>query len=583
MGDRSLQTADSPRSHQNRPEIIAPADTAAGPARQLGTEFWCFSFPCDYTPAPGRVLSGKEGRERTSTPSTMVLLEGPALAVLGLVGVLLAYRLLFHTPVLRRNGAPLRKPPNTLPLVGNGILFLQARQKLFAWFTACERRFGRETFQISVPTLPPGVVINDPRNLEFVWKNEGTFTKGDFFKRLSWDLFGGGIINSDGELWKVQRKAGLSFLNNANLQVLTDVALPKYLGQSVDVLKRQGDEGGVVDLQLVFHEITSQLMGKMAYNMEMHADDAFTAAFDHASEETTERFQNPLWFVTEVFTGSRFRRSLAIVKSFGEKIVQSAVKDRHSNKEIGANKLDEVSGTLIQSLLDSIGDQKIVADSALNYLSAGRDTVAQALTWTFMLLMEHRFVTGKVRKEIQELIERTEDEMADEKALGGVDSTLFTPALLPYTMAVFYEAMRLYPPIPFEIRQCERDITLPDGTYLPKSSILLWCTWAMNRSKITWGDDADSFSPDRWLVDGKLITKSAHEFPVFNGGARTCLGKKMAELLAAQVIAALLVQFDFMPAYSTKRVTKSSLTLPMEGGLPCYVKGRSTGPRREDI
>jgi hypothetical protein len=38
--------------------------------------------------------------------------------------------------------------------------------------------------------LPPGVVINDPRNLEFVLKNEGIFSKGDFFKRRSWDLFG---------------------------------------------------------------------------------------------------------------------------------------------------------------------------------------------------------------------------------------------------------------------------------------------------------------------------------------------------------------------------------------------------------
>jgi hypothetical protein len=84
-----------------------------------------------------------------------------------------------------------RRPPNTLPLVGNGILFLQARHKLFSWFVKCERLFGFETFQIYVPSLPPGVVINDPKNLEYVFKNEGIFAKGDFFKRRSWDLFGG--------------------------------------------------------------------------------------------------------------------------------------------------------------------------------------------------------------------------------------------------------------------------------------------------------------------------------------------------------------------------------------------------------
>lgn len=506
----------------------------------------------------------------------MALLEGPVLYALALVGAVLSYRLLVYSPTLTRNGAPLRRPPNTLPIVGNGLVFIQARQKLFDYFTKCERLFGYETFQISVPTLPPGVVVHDPKNLEFVYKQEGIFTKGDLFKRLSWDLFGGGIINSDGDLWKVQRKAGLSFLNVQNLQVLTDIALPKYLSQSINLLKQKGDDGTSVDLQTVFHEITSQLMGKMAYNMEMHADDEFTMAFEHASGATTSRFQNPLWFITEPFTGSRFRKSLAVVKSYGNKIVQSAVKDRNLGKDVDGSKLDDISGSLIQSLLDSIDNEKIVADSALNYLSAGRDTVAQSLTWTFMLLMENRFVTGQVRKEIQELLDQEPDEDKMTKYEGQkLNPTVFTPIALPYTMAVFYEALRLFPPIPFEMRQAEQATTLPDGTSLPKSSIVLWCTWAMNRSKVTWGEDADSFRPERWLTNGKLITKTASEFPVFNGGARTCLGKKMAEVMAVQIIATMMLSFDFMPGYGTKRVSKSSLTLPMEGGLPCYVRARS--------
>jgi hypothetical protein len=73
-------------------------------------------------------------------------------------------------------------------------LFLQARQKLFSWFVKCERQNGYETLAISVPSLPPGVIINDPRNLEFVFKNEGTFSKGDFVKQRSWDLFGKSVL-----------------------------------------------------------------------------------------------------------------------------------------------------------------------------------------------------------------------------------------------------------------------------------------------------------------------------------------------------------------------------------------------------
>ncbi len=390
-------------------------------------------------------------------------------------------------------------------------------------------------------------------------------------------------------------------MNTANLRVLTDVALPRYLSQSIEFLKSKCG-GSIVDLQAVFHEITSQLMGKMAYNvrastftfqsttvdgapqMEMHSDDEFTVAFDYASGATTERFQNPLWPVTEVFLGSRLRNSIAIVKAFGKRIVAKAVADRREGVPASCGKLDQISGSLIQSLLDAIDDEKLVADAALNYLSAGsfaggnvplqpyhwltsagRDTTAQALTWTFYTLMKQQYVTKKIRREVQQLLEGQDS----------FDPTLFTPAAMPYTMAVFYESLRLYPPIPFEMKQCSESAALPDGTLLPKDCIVFWSPWAMNRSVTTWGQDADSFRPERWLVDGKLIAKSASEFPVFNGGPRTCLGKRMAELIAVQTIASVAWTFDFAPADDAERVSKTSLTLPMDGGLPCLVKLRA--------
>ncbi|KAF7861953.1 hypothetical protein EAF04_007834 [Stromatinia cepivora] len=466
---------------------------------------------------------------------------------------------------IRRDGKALRRPPNTLPLVGNGILFLQARHKLFSWFVKCERKFGFETFEISVPSLPPGVVINDPKNLEYVLKNEGIFAKGDFFKRRSWDLFGNGIINADGDLWKVQRKAGLNFLNVANLKVLTDVALPRYLGETLEQLRLE--KGKVVDLEAVFHELTTKLMSRMAYDMDIRSGDPFSLAFEYASGATGERFQNPLWPITEMIFGGRFRSSIAKVKAFGAEIVSNAVKARQEQKKKGTERssLDSISGSLINSLLDSIDDHQMVADAALNYLSAGRDTTAQALTWAFYLLMRHPKVMHKVR---QEIVSLNNDHPHRE-------SISYKPTVVPYIMAVFYETLRLYPPVPFEIKQCEQATTLPDGTFLPKHAVLVWCPWAMNRSKSTWGEDSDDFRPERWLEDGVLISKTAFEYPVFNGGPRTCLGKKMAEIVVAQVIATLMVNLDFLPIDQKERISKNSLTLPMEGGLPCRVSNLS--------
>lgn len=356
--------------------------------------------------------------------------------------------------------------------------------------------------------------------------------------------------------------------------------------------------------------------------MEMHADDDFTLAFDYASGATAERVQNPLWRVTEVFFGAKLRKSIAIVKTYGKRIVDTAVQDRERGAKDTANssgqpekdeKLDKISGSLIQSLLDSIGDHGMVADAALNYLSAGispplglraaaretphtdisplgRDTTAQALTWVFHLLMHHRYTLAKIRQEVQQALEAqpAQPEAAFATSTLPMDPTLFTPASMPYTLAVFSEALRLYPPIPFEIKQTMSPTTLPDGTFLPQGSVVVWCPWAMNRSKLTWGEDADEFRPERWLVaaggdanpPSVVLQKSASEFPVFNGGPRLCLGKKMAELIAVQVIATVAWVFEFVPAYEGReRASKSSLTLPMEGGLPVFVKVRSRGGR----
>lgn len=58
----------------------------------------------------------------------------------------------------------------------------------------------------------------------------------------------------------------MHFLSSANLKVLTDTALPKYLNESVLSLQEK-DPSSIVDIEEVFHELTTQLMGRMAYNV----------------------------------------------------------------------------------------------------------------------------------------------------------------------------------------------------------------------------------------------------------------------------------------------------------------------------
>lgn len=344
--------------------------------------------------------------------------------------------------------------------------------------------------------------------------------------------------------------------------------------------------------------------------MDMPGSLPFSKAFDFASGVTAQRFQNPFYKLKEFFFGAPLRRAVLEVKTFGREIVSAAVQkkgDEENPKDpsIGGS-ADPLKNNLIDSLLDHIEDQQVVADAAMNYLSAGRDTTAQSLTWTLYLLMRHPAAQQKLLEELRAVFPDAGHHLP-------VSFDSVQPSSLPYTMAVFNETLRLYPPVPIEIKECTADSTLPDGTNLPKGSVVMWVPWAMGRSHQIWGEDADEFRPERWLLSDseleqlgsemaidtknkekpvRLVSKSAFEFPVFNGGPRSCLGKKLAELLAVSVVASLIWSYEFEEILDKKlggcgpgnaRLSQDSLTLPMEGGLPCLVRIRKPENANGDI
>ena len=311
----------------------------------------------------------------------------------------------------------------------------------------------------------------------------------------------------------------------------------------------------------------------------------FSKAFDFASGAIGDRFQNPFWKIKEFFFGSVLRKAVKEVKHFGASIVSAAIQRRidreGSTKKSMTGKQNMLQTNLVDALLDNIADRHIVADAAMNYLSAGRDTTAQSLTWTFYCLIRNPAAARRILSEVRgrSLCANGEPDLS---------FSAVQPTSSPFTAAVFNESLRLYPPVPIELKECTAETVFPDGTFLPRGTVVMWAPWAMGRSRSIWGYDADTFRPARWLdiSSQQLISKSAFEFPVFNGGPRACLGRKMAEVLAVYVIGSLLWDYEFTDpnganvsnlGIPAERRSKNSLTLPMEGGLPVRVRRRNLG------
>ena len=110
--------------------------------------------------------------------------------------------------------------------------------------------------------------------------------------------------------------------------------------------------------------------------MDMDSSHPFSKAFDFASGAIGNRFQNPIWKVTEFFSGSFLRQAFREVKKFGDVIVKNAVQKRCVDKGVSRDSdlenSDVSEASLIDSLLDHVSDRAVVADAAMNYLSAGK-------------------------------------------------------------------------------------------------------------------------------------------------------------------------------------------------------------------
>lgn len=204
-------------------------------------------------------------------------------------------------------------------------------------------------------------------------------------------------------------------------------------------------------------------------------------------------------------------------------------------------------------------DEQFLRDLIMNFLIAGRDTTAQALSWTFYLLAQHPTIEAHLHAEIVEV-------------LGDGPLTYEGINRLEYAQCVVNEVLRLYPSVPKNIKVAVSDDVLPDGTIIPAGCNIAHTPFVMGRSKAIWGEDAAVFKPERWI--GRAFS-DAYSYPVFHAGPRECLGRRMAYLEMKVCLAALLRKYHFKLSVDPSEVFYAeSLTLPMATALPMVAARR---------
>ncbi|MED6112945.1 hypothetical protein PIB30_066368 [Stylosanthes scabra] len=484
-----------------------------------------------------------------------------------------------------------RKPKTTptgfkaYPIVGSLPHFLLNRHRFLDWTTNVLRNCPTHSAVFRRPGKVHGIITANPDNVEHVLKtNFHNYPKGERFIYLLRDFLGQGIFNSDGDLWKLQRKTASYEFNTKSLRnfAIQNVTV-EIQTRLIPLLQRASESESVLDLQDILERFAFDNICKLAFNADPAclsaegSSDAtvggeFMRAFEDAAALSSGRFMSVFEWVWKLQkflnfgSEKRLRESISIVHAFADKIIRS----RMERKDLANDDVDLLS----RFMATEDNSPEFLRDIVISFILAGRDTTSSGLSWFFWILSSRPDVKDKIIKEIESVRVSSEKRDSGEAGFGYEELKE-----LKYLHAAISESMRLYPPVPVDTMACLNDDVLADGTRVKKNWFVTYHTYAMGRMESIWGSDWAEFKPERWFDEdsGVIRTESPFRYPVFHAGARMCLGKEMAYIQMKSIVASVMERFELNAVdKDTCPEQHLSLTLRIKGGLPVRVRPRES-------
>ncbi|SAM80749.1 related to Cytochrome P450 [Ustilago bromivora] len=510
-----------------------------------------------------------------STVNAVLDRTGLALPLLTLTFLFLVIKYHNRTIFAKPPRKELYYPP-ALPLIGHTLEVMKNTELILDWFLGMARS---HPIGFSASILGTGTgqmhVIHRPEYIEYVQKtNFENFEKGIEFKKRFADLLGqNGIFNSDGHVWKAQRKMASHIFSVYQFRNWVQTVVHRELDSVIGIFDAISEgkshaNPGTLLLPDLFFRYTLSSFGKMAFGSDIHCltpdpqclheEVEFSSAFDFVQVVIEKRFRMPFWQVVERFSseGKKNTEMVKKINDFSMKIIDGRLRDRAAGIEREKKSSDGKDGKdLLDLFMDVTTDREDLISVVLNFIIAGRDTTAQGLSWLFYELMKQPQYVEEIRQEIRSVLHGTDGSVLKLNYDNAKD--------LVFTQACFNETLRLHPPVPKNgKRAIKDDVVVPQGPTaagLPPirvyaNELLSWSDWVIARNPDVWGLDCCEFNPHRFIETSKAAdsteTKSLKnfgqwKFHVFNGGPRLCLGMALANYEALSMIAAVIGRYDF--------------------------------------
>ncbi|MGI8704419.1 MAG: cytochrome P450 [Sphingomicrobium sp.] len=431
--------------------------------------------------------------------------------------------------------------------VWRGFIGERSRTAVYGWSKAA---FDTDYMRRKVLGYTVHIPVNPDLVQRVLLDNAANYAKPAIVKGLLAPVIGRGLLTSDGELWREQRR-----IVAANFAPAAIDSLVPVFARAAEATSERWSGGGRIDMQAQATATTMRIIADSLFaGDERLTSPAAMAHISAALEAFSEaRVQALLGLPAIPLTlkALRGRRGQIYLRETLSKVVRDRRRDDPG---------DDFLGKLIRTLherFELAEAEELAIDNAATFYLAGHETTSNAVTWTLFLLSEQPELREEAAEEAQSAID------------AGVDSNL--PDRLPLLRRIVEESLRLYPPAPRMDRQAVAGDALGDAQVEPGDIVSVW-PWLIHRSRRLW-DNPDAFDADRFLDDR---TRGRHRFQYipFGGGPRTCVGARFANAEALTILSHWLSKWRFAPSLGRRVQVSGMVTLRPKGGLPLSVSHR---------
>ncbi|MFB6282003.1 MAG: cytochrome P450 [Haloferacaceae archaeon] len=438
------------------------------------------------------------------------------------------------------------KPPGPKgePVFGNGRRYADDP---FAFLRACAEAYG-DVVRFDLGPMET-YMLTRPADIERVLVSEaGKFAKPSFQADALGDLLGDGLLLSEGDRWREQRRLANPAFDMGRLSGMAD-RMTGYAEATV----ADWTPGEVRDVQVDMTRVTLEIICDAMLGVELDPERRRTIR--ESLEPLGERFEpDPLGFVVPDWVPTREKREYDRALGTMEDLIGEIVAERRGTE--GDPGAEGGPSDLLSILLRAQGrgeaDDEAIRDEVMTILLAGHDTTALTLTYAWYLLSANQTAERRLHAEVDRVVDGGVPTLADVREFDVVERVL-------------KEAMRLYPAVYAVFREPKVDVRL-GGYRVPAGTSVMLPQWVVHRSADHWRNP-DAFDIDRW-APGRVSDRHRFAYFPFGGGPRHCIGKHLSLLEGQLILATVAARYRLEYARDEPFDLRGSLTMhpaePME-------------------